>query len=404
MSTGLTVASQTIGFISFGFTLLTWLGVYVSLFKTVRSAPSSIPLVLSNLRQEIQIERSALRERAKDADAYGVFPGRQMRRVGKNESYMKLRLTTVNNLWREFRDLENRFVVDGKGDDADLEGQGSEAEDSQFSDVDAKDGNYYDEKRGAAAARVREGRRAMRRRESHLRSRMGMVVGGLSTDRSMYYNTNMRHRILWWWKRDDVQGLQDQVQRLQLQRIEVDLFETDCLVKRGLAMLGGMCGDDPYENCGEGRRPSRGPTGGSGRRRKSHKGRRSVVNGRYSTPRSRNDSQVGVREVYEKEIRRTSRRSGSESTASRRRPSPPSPRAKVAGSTVSVGRSAETRSRSRAPSVVEYEIVNPGRIWVDVQDGPDNRSGRRSSINRPQPVHYTSYVRQRSSPDRGNQY
>lgn len=392
------IASEVIGFISFGFTLLTWLGVYISLIKITRSAPTTIPITLSNLRQEIQIERAALRERMKEGDCYSVFPGRQMRRIGKNESHMKLWETTMKLLWRSFRDLEKQFIVNGKGDDADLEGKGSEDEASGSESPGENGGKYYDEKRGAGVPKAREARRAMRRRDSHLRDYMGMRVGGLSVDRSTYYNTDMTHRFLWWWKRDDIRTLQDHIQRMQIQRLELDLFEAGSLVKRGLAILGNMSGEDPFENCGEGRNPNKGPTGG-GRRRRSHNQNRSARPGRRSIPRSRNASQVGVREVYEREMRRTRRRSDSESSVSRRRSSPPSPKVKVAGSTVSVERSAGPRSRSRAPSVVEYEVVNPGRIWVDVQGGEDNTRDS-ANIDRPRPAHFTSYVRERSSPER----
>ena len=238
----------------------------------------------------------------------------------------------------------------------------------------------------------------MKRRESHITDWMGMTVGGLSVDQVTYFDTDLRHRCLWWWLQSDVQGLLEQVQRLQIRRIQCELWETDHLVKRGLAILGNMSGEDPFHDCGESIHPSGGGGGGRFGRRRSHKGIRSKisVNGGMSH-RSRNASRAGVREVYEKEIRRVRRRSrsASNSSSSRSRRSVSVSRSGV------VERDPETHTRttlhedSRPPRVVEYEIVNPGRVWVDVEQPREN--GFRSfssSVKRPNPTHYKSYVRE----------
>lgn len=328
-----------------------------------------------------------------------------MRKVGKNESHVKLIDVTLRQTWRSFRDLEKRFLVRNPGGAA--EGawkQGSDVEDAVSGDSESQfedeKGRYSDEK-GYGGGRVRD-RRGMRRRDSHIRGKMmGMWDAGLSIDRTTYYNTDLKHRFLWWWRRDDVNGLSNRVWRLQIRRIQRDMLETDCLVKRGLAILGGMSGENPYLDCGEGKGPQGGGGGSGGtRKRHSYKGARSnrgvaSMNGQ----RSRNQSRSGVREVYEKEIRRVRKRSDSASSSSSR-PTPPSPRAKVAGSTVSMqSRGNEPRRRSsRAPSV-EYEVVNPGRIWVDVERPGSDRTARASSgdVDRPPAAHFTSYLRERPS-------
>jgi len=393
----LVIASQVTGFISFFFTLLTWLGVYVSLLITLRSAPTQIPLILSNLREEMQEERSMLRQRLKEGDRYHVFRGREMRKVGSSESHIRLLETTLRILWKEFRGLEGRFLVSPVGgeDVEDGRGDASGSGDSDAPGDEGRRANGYDEKGGKVRNRGR-----MRRRESHMTSWMGMREAGLSIDRSTYYNTDLRHRILWWWKGDEVRALADRVQRLQMRRIERDVYECDELVKRGLAIMGGMGGEDVYNDCGEGG-PNGGRGGGGVRRRKRRSAKSSRAPSFSASQRSRNVSRAGVREVYEKEIRRVKRRDSSPSSRSVS-PSTSSP-ARVAGSTVSMSRRREPVSRSRAPSVVEYEVVNPGRVWVDVEDStrPTSNIGRDSNVSRrvsrPPPAHYQSYVRQRGS-------
>ncbi|KAK6375055.1 hypothetical protein LTR64_003172 [Lithohypha guttulata] len=359
----ISIASITTGFISFFFTILTWLGVYVGLLKTLRSAPKDIPLTLSNLRQEIQSERAMLRERLKEGDRYHVFPGRQMRRVGKNESHVGLLDTTLKQTWKNFRELEKAFITQGHGVDGDEDVEGevrSNDGNSQFSDVERK---YEGEKSGHASSLPPATRRArdrarMRRRESHVTNRMGMWEAGLSLDRTTYYNTDLWHRVVWWWRRDDINSLNESVQRLQIRRIEWDMLETNALVRRGLAMIGSMSGEDPYHDCGERKGPQgKGPNGGSSVRTRRSQG--VSRNGRAGN-RSRELSRNGFREIYEKEIRRTRRRSASASSES---PSPtqtPSPMAKVAGSITRTRSQAGPRRQSRALSVVEYEVVNPG--------------------------------------------
>lgn len=391
IATGLSVASITTGWISFGLTILTWLGVYITLILTIRGAPQQIPLALSNLREELLAERSLLKHRIREGDRYGVFPGRQVRRIGKNESQLRLMEITLNTTWKEFKALEQRFIVKG-----DQRGMG-EVEDT-WSNVDSESSDDNKEKwndeKGGLKNRINGGRR-MRRRQSRLKTRMGYCEAGLSQDRQTYYNTDFRHRVLWWWKRDDVSRLNAQVQRIQIRRMDCDLFETDELVKRGLWVLGAMSGENVLHNLG----PPYTKNGSGLRRKRSHGARskrassRSLNNqGSRSVSRARGRGD-GVREVYEKEIRRVRRRSSSRGSVT----ASPSPPAKVAGSTFSRSRNEESERRSRAPSVVEYEVVNPGRIWVDVEPSQSNlgRAPEGRRMSRPQPAHFQSYVRER---------
>lgn len=347
-----------------------------------------------------------LRQRIREGDRYHVFHGRQMRRIGKNESHIRLIDNTLRIQWKQFRDIERRFLVSTNGNpNGDVEDARSGDSGSGYEDVE-KDRNRnsygYDEK-------GTRNRPRMRRRDTHVNNWMGMREAGLSIDRCTYYNTGLRHRILWWWKQDDISAIASRVQRLQIRRIERDVYEDNALIKRGLAILGGMGGEDVFGDCGEGG-PGQGPRGsgdgfgfeygggGGGRRRRRTRGKSSRAPSFSMNGRSRNGSREGVREMYEREIRRVRRR---DSSPESRSASPSdAPTARVAGSTVSMSRRGESVRRSRAPSV-EYEVVNPGRIWVDVEEPPRPPSnvGRDSNVSRrmsrPAPAYSPSYVRER---------
>jgi len=317
--------------------------------------------------------------------------------MGNSESHIRLLETTIKATWKQFRALEKQFIIpSGSGDVEDVRSDDAASEAS-----DMEKGNSWQDEKADGGPRVRDGRK-MRRRDSHITDRMGMWKAGLSIDKRTYYSTGMKARYLWWWRRDDIRGMQQRLAGLQIRRIEWEVYETSALVKRGLSMLGGMSGEDPLYGCGEDI-PNGGPRGNGGgdtgkvRKRRSHRARsqpQSVTVGRRS--RDRSLPKYGVREVYEREIRRV--RSPTEGSPSRSHSASPSPPARVAGSTVSRGGQRQTRSRT--PSVVEYEIVNPGRVWVDVEDTRSNAGTRRSSIvnrgERPPPAHYQSYVRERS--------
>lgn len=184
----ISIASIAIGFISFGFTLLTWLGVYLGLVQVMRSAPRSIPLTLGNVRQELLTEKALTRRTLRIGDRFGVFPARK----GKEDA-IRLINETLRQTWKEFKAVEAKFVVRGEHDV-----EGGEA----ASEAETENG-FGDEKRGA------RGRRPLSRKQSHVTSRMGLWEAGLSIDRKTYYNTDLAHRFLWWWKQDAINNLQD---------------------------------------------------------------------------------------------------------------------------------------------------------------------------------------------------
>lgn len=51
-------------------------GVYRDVISTMRNAPQQIPLMLGNLRQELEAERTAIGRRVHQGDEFNVFPRR----------------------------------------------------------------------------------------------------------------------------------------------------------------------------------------------------------------------------------------------------------------------------------------------------------------------------------------
>ena len=146
----------------------------------------------------------------------------------------------------------------------------------------------------------------------------------------------------------------DQLQRIQIRRIERDVFETDELVKRCLDLLEGRSGRGRSGSAS----PGSGGGGGGGVRRRRVKSRPGGVR----MPSRRGSATSGhFREVEEREI-------------VQRRPD---------GEANNTGRRRERSPRPR----YEYEIVQPGRMFVDVDEGEPQR--------RPQIVPAEKYNRKR---------
>lgn len=165
----------------------------------------------------------------------------------------------------------------------------------------------------------------------------------------------------------------DQVQRVQIRRMERDVFETDELVKRCLRRLNGR-GGGGRSGTGSNSSGSDGSGGGGvgGIRRRSVKSRPgsaklssrrvSATGGQFSGVEERETIQIrpdgGIKT-----------RDGEASNTGRRRERSPPPR-------------------------FEYEVVHPGRIYVDLDDrrtvqpeevdyvGPARRSGPAQSYSR----------------------
>jgi hypothetical protein len=412
MSSSLTLASQTIGFISFSITLLTLLGVYRDLLGTLRSAPTHIPLILGNLRQELLAERVYLRQRcAEGRDPFGVFPRGRLaglprsvrgvstsRRRGRRrnngdhhrdgggetsddkhsrrslreeerlveqggEAYTRLLEVTIEDLWLEFCALERPFLIRrglraeavARGDywsDDDIEAAGSVDEEKT-----GNEGSGPRRRRGGRKRRPRGGTSGV-----NSKAEWEAAEADLRREGAKYYNTGLVHRFIWWQNKSDVQRLAEEVQRIQIRRMERDLFETDELVRllvreRGLE-LATMDGHGSGGGGGEGVR-DRALSASSIRQRRSGSRSRS----RNMSTRERSSSRRNFREVEEREaVRRTAASP------------PPIARAKVNDREANV---TIRRSDLRSGPRVEYEVLRPVSNRFEVMDDYEDRARTR---------------------------
>jgi hypothetical protein len=161
------------------------LGVYSDLISTMRGADTLIPLMLGNLRQEIQAEQVLLRQRAQDGDNYGLFPkSRRRRSRRKHHEASQLMENTLNNLWQQFKNVERPFLIRDP----------VRAEKVQR-------GDYWGESDVDDRAYARPSPN-----EKQVTNRMGMAEAGLSADEQRYYRTDLIHRFVWYVSKLDGAG------------------------------------------------------------------------------------------------------------------------------------------------------------------------------------------------------
>src|ERR1700722_4620044 len=198
----------------------------------------------------------------------------------------------------------------------------------------------------------------------------------ISTDGENYYVTDLPHRFIWWRRKDDVMRLADQVQRIQIRRIERDMFETEELVRRCLRLLSGGDNGGDEEGSGGSGSDSGGGGGGGGMRK-----RRSAGGG--------GDGGRGSRSISVPAVSRARSTSGREVETEERVSE------KVKGDTTDSPPMRRERDRDRGS---RYEVRRPdrdasGRMVVDVRgpvdiERPRNRDRDRDrDIDRPAPVY-----------------
>ncbi|TKA33248.1 hypothetical protein B0A50_00801 [Salinomyces thailandicus] len=123
------LTSGIIGFISFAFTLGTFLRVLWTNFETLGEAPHEVHAYLTNLRTEILEERASLRAMRKLCKKHhrlvslagGV--GRVDSGVELDEVTLRTMGDVVKQLLRKFKELERPFLEDGEWGVAGVEGR-----------------------------------------------------------------------------------------------------------------------------------------------------------------------------------------------------------------------------------------------------------------------------------------
>lgn len=300
-----------------------------------------------------------------------------------------LLMKTVDKLWVDFRELERPFLIKS-GRRAEAVKKGDYWGESDL-DVDEKGGGKLPgtPKKGDAGKRT---------------NMMGMEEANVGVD-ERYYRTDLTHRFIWWQSKSDVENLAQQVQRVQIRRIERDVFECDELMKRLLRKLDGQDNGGGSGSGSESGSDDRGPRGGGGiSRRGSGK---SVGGGGKTVYESKETEVIRVPARSRAGSVRAVSRAGSASRV--RSISPPrrrSPRLRErndesTASPVEQRPSNTARRRAARDNRVGdgygYEVVRPGRdgtYTIDV-NSPRSRPGLRDNQGQ-------SYYRERAEKQRSS--
>ena len=132
----------------------------------MRTADQNIPLMLGNLRQELEEERALLRYRCREGDPYGVFPSLRRRKRKQKEVALLLQ-STIDKTWQQFKNVERPFLIK-----------------NPMRAEQVKKGDYWgdsdmDEKPGATP------------------DRDDVEAGMSSNPNQRYYRTDIAHRFIW---------------------------------------------------------------------------------------------------------------------------------------------------------------------------------------------------------------
>jgi len=160
----ISLASSTVGFISFAFTFFTFLRVFWETILTLWSAPKQMRAYMDNLRLEVHNERAYFKSALRRTRSRS----RSVKKYHEDIGPLKILNSTVKRLHRKFNRLEAPFLV-GSPERAE--------EDVERSDV---------------------------------------------SDEAEYAPMTLRRRWTWMRSKDELITIADQVNRIQTQRIACD--------------------------------------------------------------------------------------------------------------------------------------------------------------------------------------
>ncbi len=146
----------------------------------MRNAPSTIPVMLGNLRQEIEAEKVLLRYRLREGDKYAVFPLRRRRhhRQRKHQEVAQLLEITMQDLWQEFKNVERPFLIK-----------------NPVRAEQVERGDYWGE---SDVAEKPYAKRNTPNDDKGTKDRVGVADAGLSSNRQTHYQTGLVHRFIWY--------------------------------------------------------------------------------------------------------------------------------------------------------------------------------------------------------------
>jgi len=212
----ISLASIIIGFISFGFTLATFLRVFWTNIMTIFSAADEAPDILTTLRQELYEERNSLRALRRHLRSRGgqhardVFSGPEL-----DEVVIRTLQKSIKDLCRKFKGIERPFLAEREKERRGQTRRRSRTRRESWGDEDGFE--YYtgvgsrtdwnDEKGGGRGGRKRDRDQERDWDEEE------------DYSKSIYCNMTLGRRIVWLRYRGDAMDLLASLARVQTRRI-----------------------------------------------------------------------------------------------------------------------------------------------------------------------------------------
>jgi hypothetical protein len=219
----ISIASIIIGFISFAFTIGTFLRVLWVNFETLGEAPHQVHSYLTNLRTELLEERANLRVMKKQSKKHYKLlhssgrGGRVDSGVELDEVSLKTMSDTIKALIRRFKDVERPFLEPGEGGiDGDLNPRKRRRRSRSVSPYEHSAYNSPPEK-----AHVRSRYNNGRRDSSRYADERGIDSDedAFWAQRTQYCNYTLWKRFAWLNKKTEAQNLFEALSRVQTRRI-----------------------------------------------------------------------------------------------------------------------------------------------------------------------------------------
>jgi hypothetical protein len=221
----ISLASIVVGFVSFAFTVGTFLRVLWINFETLGEAPHQVHSYLTNLRTELLEERANLRVMKKNCKKHhklldrGGRGGRVDSGVELDEVSLKTMSDTIKQLIKRFKDVERPFLEKGEGGiDDDINPRKRRRRSQSVSPYEHSAYNSPPEK---AHVRSRYNGGHKGNRDSRYADERGVDddEDAFWAQRTKYCNYTLWKRFAWLHKKSEAQNLFDMLSRVQTRRI-----------------------------------------------------------------------------------------------------------------------------------------------------------------------------------------
>ncbi|EME46582.1 hypothetical protein DOTSEDRAFT_70555 [Dothistroma septosporum NZE10] len=210
----LSFVSTIIGFVSFVFTLGTFVKVVWTNLETMSEASHEVHSYLTNLRTELLEERASIRIMRKQCKKYHRLAkaegGETLLGIELDNVTLKTMDDTIKQLMKRFKELERPFLLPGT---AGIDGWKDHKHRRRTSSVSP----YYEHSAYASPPE-----KAARRQSGDDRGRPNEELAddeAFWAQRTQYADFNFSRRFAWLTKKSEAQGLFESLSRVQIRRI-----------------------------------------------------------------------------------------------------------------------------------------------------------------------------------------